>query len=36
MRRSLVSYRNLFQALLGIDEVPPVEAVDETRTELRR
>lgn len=36
LRRSLVSYRNLFQALLGVDEVPPVEAVDETRPELRR
>ena len=37
LRRSLVNYRNLFQALLGIDEVPPVEAVPtETGRELRR
>lgn len=33
LRRSLVSYRNLFQALLGIDEVAPIEA---TTTEPRR
>src|SRR5207245_523828 len=26
LRRSLVLYRSLFQELLGIDEVPPVEA----------
>ena len=35
LRRSLVSYRNLFQALLGVDEVPPMETTGETRRELR-
>ncbi|HEV8240366.1 MAG TPA: hypothetical protein VGS57_13435 [Thermoanaerobaculia bacterium] len=34
LRRSLVCYRNLFQALLGVDEVPPLEATD-TGRELR-
>jgi len=35
LRRSLVCYRNLFQALLGVDEVPPLEAAGETRRQLR-
>jgi len=35
LRRSLICYRNLFQALLGVDEVPPLEAAGETRRELR-
>jgi hypothetical protein len=35
LRRSLVCYRNLFQALLGIDEVPPMETTTDTGRELR-
>jgi len=36
LRRSLVCYRNLFQAMLGIDEVPPVEAATvDTLRDLR-
>ena len=36
MRQSLVCYRNLFQALLGADEVPPMETTRETAREVRR
>ena len=36
LRRSLVCYRNLFQALLGVEEVPPMETAAESRHELRR
>ena len=36
LRQSLVCYRNLFQALLGIDEVPPVEAASDGGRPLRR
>lgn len=36
MRQSLVCYRNLFQALLGVEEVPPMETTGETARELRR
>ena len=35
LRRSLVCYRNLFQALLGVDEVPPTETTTDTGRELR-
>jgi len=34
MRRAVVCYRNLFQALLGVEEVPPLEATESAR-ELR-
>ena len=35
LRRSLVCYRNLFQALLGVEEVPPMETTGETAREIR-
>jgi len=35
LRRSLVCYRNLFQALLGVDEAPPMETTTDTGRELR-
>jgi hypothetical protein len=36
LRQSLVCYRNLFQALLGVDEVPPVETTRENAAQARR
>ena len=36
LRRSLVCYRNIFQEMLGVEEVPPVEARETTSRPLRR
>ena len=36
LRRSLVCYRNLFQALLGVEEVPPMETTGETARPVQR